>query len=67
MVSLGFDSKNALIFRMISKLDEDGSGQIEFTEWLHLMTYKVTPTSSRSALEKIFPLYDDQETGLIST
>jgi len=66
MVSLGFDSKNALIFRMISKLDEDGSGQIEFTEWLHLMTYKVTPSSSRSAIEKIFPLYDDQETGLIS-
>ena len=66
MVSLGFDSKNALIYRMISKLDEDGSGQIEFDEWLHLMTYKVTPSSTRSAIEKIFPLYDDQGTGLIA-
>ncbi len=26
MVSLGFDSKNAVIFQMISDLDEDGSG-----------------------------------------
>lgn len=66
MVSLGFDSKNALIYRMISKLDEDGSGQIEFNEWLHLMTYKVTPSSTRSAIEKIFPLYDEEGNGLIS-
>ena len=26
MVSLGFDSRNAQIFQMISDLDEDGSG-----------------------------------------
>ena len=28
MVSLGFESKNATIFQMISDLDEDGSGQL---------------------------------------
>lgn len=51
---------------MITKLDEDGSGKIEFNEWLHLMTYKVTPTSTRADLDKIFPLYDDEGAGLIS-
>ena len=30
MTSLGFDSKNAVIFQMISDLDEDGSGELEF-------------------------------------
>lgn len=30
MVSLGFDSKNAVIFQMISDLDEDGSGTLDF-------------------------------------
>jgi centrin-1 len=66
MVSLGFDSKNALIYKMITKLDEDGSGKLEFNEWLHLMTYKVTPASSREAIDKIFPLYDNEGTGFIS-
>jgi centrin-1 len=28
MISLGFDSKNATIFQMVSDLDEDGSGEI---------------------------------------
>lgn len=50
MVSLGFDSKNALIFQMISDLDEDGSGQLEFPEWLYLMTHKVDNKSSRDRI-----------------
>lgn len=30
------------------------------------MTYKVTPASNRDAISKIFPLYDDEGTGLVS-
>ncbi len=30
------------------------------------MTYKVSNASSRDAIDKIFPLYDDEDTGLIS-
>jgi Ca2+-binding EF-hand superfamily protein len=30
------------------------------------MTYKVSPASSKAAIEKIFPLYDDEDTGFIS-
>ena len=66
MVSLGFDSKNASIFQMISDLDEDGSGQIEFNEWVHLMTHRVNNQSSREAINKVFPLYDDEKTGYLS-
>jgi Ca2+-binding EF-hand superfamily protein len=30
MVSLGFESKNGAIFRMITDLDSDGNGTIDF-------------------------------------
>jgi Ca2+-binding EF-hand superfamily protein len=42
MVSLGFESKSTTIFQMIADLDADGSGVLEFDEWLHLMTNRVT-------------------------
>lgn len=67
MVSLGFENKNAVIFQMISDLDEDGNKQIDFEEWIHLMTYKVSPTTStRDHIRKVFPLYDDEKTEHIS-
>ena len=66
MVSLGFDSKNAIIFQMISDLDEDGSGQLEFDEWIYLMTHKVNDKSSRDRIDKVFSLYDDEKTGYLS-
>lgn len=66
MISLGFDSKNAMIFQMISDLDADGSGQLEFDEWLYLMTHKVSDKSSRDRVDKVFNLYDDEKTGYLS-
>ena len=66
MVSLGFDSKNGVIFQMIADLDEDGSGQLEFDEWLYLMTHKVDNKSTRDRIDKVFSLYDDEKTGYLS-
>jgi len=34
MTSLGFESKNQTIYQMIADLDSDGSGQIDFEEFL---------------------------------
>ncbi len=51
---------------MISDLDEDGNKQIDFEEWIHLMTYKVSPASNKEHLRKVFPLYDDEKTDHIS-
>ena len=31
MVSLGFDTKNGAIFQMITDLDSDGNGNLDFT------------------------------------
>lgn len=66
MISLGFEAKNGAIFQMISDLDADGNGSIDFEEWLTLMTKKVNDKDSRSNIAKVFALYDDERTSFIS-
>jgi centrin-2/centrin-1 len=44
---------------MISDLDADGNGLIDFDEWLHLMTSRVNQKESRASFDKIFSLFDD--------
>ena len=51
---------------MISDLDTDGNGTIDFGEWFNLMTKRVNDRDSRANINKIFALYDDERTGLIS-
>lgn len=41
MKSLGFETKNATIYQMISDIDKDGSGNIDFDEFLDMMTAKM--------------------------
>ena len=63
MVSLGFDTRNKAVFDMINELDADGSGQIDFQEYLDLMTHRVSERDSRAALNKVFKLYDEEGKG----
>ena len=44
---------------MISDLDADGSGQIDFEEFLELMTARVSDKDNRENIRKIFNLFDD--------
>jgi Ca2+-binding EF-hand superfamily protein len=66
MVSLGFEAKSSTIFQMIADLDADGSGQLEFPEWVHLMTNRVSDKDSRDNMGKIFSLFDQQKQGAIT-
>ena len=65
MTSLGFESKSAATFQMISDMDADGNGSIDFGEWLILMTKRVNDKDSRANIGKIFALYDDERKGYI--
>ena len=65
MTSLGFESKSAATFQMISDMDADGNGSIDFGEWLTLMTKRVNDKDSRANIGKIFALYDDERKGYI--
>lgn len=51
---------------MISDLDSDGNGTIDFQEWLTLLTKKVNDRDSRENIRKIFYLFDDEKTGFIA-
>ncbi|CAM6002463.1 unnamed protein product [Sphagnum balticum] len=66
MTSLGFESKNGAIFQLITDLDSDGSGAVDFGEWLTLLTKRVNDRDTRANINKIFALFDDERTGYIS-
>ena len=51
---------------MISDLDADGSGQIDFEEFIRLMTARISEKDSRDDVRKVFNLFDDEKTGYIS-
>ena len=56
MRSLGFEVK-----KMVSDIDGDGNGTIDFAEPLAMMTGKVGEKGSREDIEKVFKLFDDDD------
>jgi len=51
---------------MISDIDNDGNGDIDFNEFLDMMTGKMGEKDTREDIEKVFKLFDDDSTGKIS-
>ena len=49
MQSLGFEAKNATIYQMIGDIDKDGSGSIDFEEFLDMMTAKMAALVAAAA------------------
>ena len=66
MKSLGFDTKNPAIFKMIADFDEDGNGVITFDEFLDMMTARISDRNTRDDLRRVFNLFDDDRKGSIS-
>ena len=52
---------------MISDVDDDGSGTIEYEEFLKMMTHKILNMDPKDESLKAFHLFDDDETGRISS
>ena len=66
MRALGFEPKKEEIKKMIADIDKDGSGTIDFEEFLQMMTAKMGDNDTRAEIDKVFKLYDTDETGKIS-
>jgi centrin-1 len=66
MRSLGFEVKNEELKKMVSDIDGDGNGTIDFAEFLQMMTGKMGEKDSREDIEKVFKLFDDDNTKKIS-
>ena len=66
MQSLGFEAKNQTVFQMISDLDKNSKGSIDFEEFLDLMTARISDKDTREDINKVFRLFDEDNTGSIS-
>ncbi len=50
--NLGIDAKNQTLQNMITDLDADGSGKIEFDEFIKMMTAKTSDRDTKEDLQK---------------
>merc|ERR1712232_1189735 len=66
MRALGFEVKNEELKKMVTDVDNDGNGTIEFGEFLAMMTGKMGEKDTREDIEKVFKLFDDDSTNKIS-
>merc|ERR1712023_45410 len=66
MRALGFEVKNEELKKMVSDVDNDGNGTIEFAEFLSMMTGKMGEKDSREDIEKVLKLFDDDNANKIS-
>merc|ERR1712149_79944 len=62
MRALGFEVKNEELKKMVTDVDNDGNGTIEFAEFLHMMTAKMGEKDTREDIEKVFKLFDGENT-----
>ena len=51
---------------MIADIDKDGNGSIDFEEFLDMMTAKMSDKDTREDIQKVFNLFDDDQSGKIS-
>ena len=51
---------------MISDLDKNKSGTIDFEEFLDMMTARMSDKDTREDISKVFRLFDDDNTGTIT-
>merc|ERR1711957_424054 len=63
MQALGFDGKHAVVYNMVSDLDADGSGEIEFGEFLDVMCAKISDRNTMEEIDRVFKLFDKDRNG----
>ncbi|PKU83955.1 Caltractin [Dendrobium catenatum] len=66
MRALGFEISDEQIDEMITEVDKDGSGTIEFDEFLCMMTEKIEEREIQQDLQKAFQIIDYDSDGKIS-
>jgi Ca2+-binding EF-hand superfamily protein len=66
MSALGYELKNQTIFQMIANLEKDEVTQVDFQEFLNLMTARINEKESKEDIRKVFRLFDEENTGYIT-
>lgn len=66
MLSLNFDTKSPSVFHIVCEIDKKYSGPIDFETFLDEITFQLGDRESRDGIQKIFALFDDDQTNSIS-
>lgn len=66
MRALGFDVKKQEVLGLMREYDRDGTGQIEYPDFLEIMTTKIASRDPVEEILKAFKLFDEDSTGTIS-
>ena len=66
MRALGFEVSIDLLKKMVSDIDTNGNGSVEFKEFMGMMTGKMGEKDSREDVVKVFAMFDDDSTNKIS-
>ena len=67
MTKLGKKSNEAELIDMINEIDADGSGTIDFNEFLSLITRKMKDPAVESELMEAFKTFDKDGNGMMAT
>ena len=54
LMNLGIDTKNQTLQNMLADIDKNGNGNIDFDEFIDIMTAKMSDKDTREDLEKVF-------------
>lgn len=63
---MGAEATSQTIYHMIQDLLSEGRDQVDFNEFLDLMTARVSNKDTREDLKKVFNLFDEEKSGYIS-
>jgi len=63
MRALGFEPRKTDVTKMMAEMDKDGSGSIDFNEFLEILTQKMSEQDSREETLKTFALFTDPSHG----
>lgn len=66
MRSLGQNPTEAELQEMVAEVDADGSGTVDFPEFLSLMSRKARDADSEEELREAFKVFDKDGNGFIS-
>lgn len=67
MRSLGQNPTEEELKEMIADVDEDGNGEIDFEEFLQMMSKKITTCDTEEEIRDAFRVFDKDGNGLISS
>ena len=66
MQTLGYNAKRQIIFQIVSDLDSDESGGVDFDEFVKMMTEKPCEKDTDEDIQDVFFTYDAEKKGYIT-